>query len=157
MLLGDFDACEELLQKLLPLQPEDAGVKRLAAELARARLKHAAKSKRMGAKLLEAIDADDRPEVKAKEARKLVDIAEAKADSMEVWLWSLLPSRLMVLIAASLIAISVLVIINSGQYFREAIIASFLVSIVGYALASVILEPESEEDEKLQKVKKKMT
>ncbi|CAE7197702.1 unnamed protein product, partial [Symbiodinium microadriaticum] len=54
LLLGDFEKCQSKLEALRAQQPEDAGVKRLAAELERAQTKHAKKSIDFGKAILEA-------------------------------------------------------------------------------------------------------
>lgn len=64
MLLGDFDSCEKDLQRLLKLQPRDPEVRKLDNDLRKASKKYAIKTKRIGAKILEAFSgrAPDQPE-----------------------------------------------------------------------------------------------
>lgn len=139
--LGEFEECDEFLAKLTPIQPEDAGIKRLVADLAKARNKHAAKCKKLGAALLEAAG-ENRPDYDKKDDD---DQASDLGGPVQEFAKAVLPSKQMLAILGGLICLSVLVIFFTPMVYRHyAIISSILVSVSVFAISSALLDPDLE-------------
>jgi len=117
LLISDHEKCEATLEKLQKLQPEDTGVKKLAADLRNAKRKYATKSKAMGAKLLEA---NRRPET---------DKEEQEEEEDEPW-WREITGpinwRLVGLAAMIFAVVLVVVVLAPSQYKTYIIIGSLL-------------------------------
>lgn len=137
-LLGEFEECEERLKELKALQPEeDAAVKRLAADLERARSKHASKSKKLGAALLEA----------AGEGREYIEKPppEEPPTFLQEILESIMPTRKQLMLLSLLVFISSLIIFLAPSRYRpQAIITSLLVSTLIFALYTAIQQANEE-------------
>eukprot|EP00930_Biecheleria_cincta_P045024 TRINITY_DN31025_c0_g2_i1.p1 TRINITY_DN31025_c0_g2~~TRINITY_DN31025_c0_g2_i1.p1 ORF type:complete len:431 (-),score=97.29 TRINITY_DN31025_c0_g2_i1:82-1374(-) len=138
--LGEFEECDRFLVKLTPMQPEDAGIKRLVADLAKARNKHAAKCKKLGAALLEAAG-ENRPDYDKKDGEQESDLG----GPIQEFAKAVLPSKQMLAILCGLICLSVLAIFLSPRAYRHyAIIGSILGSVSIFAISSVFLDPDLE-------------
>merc|ERR1740121_829692 len=64
-LLDDFEECEVAMQRVLELEPDNAAVKRLQADLKRKRQKYATKSQRMASRLFAGMDDERKKDVGA--------------------------------------------------------------------------------------------
>jgi len=137
-LLGDFEDCQQRLNHLEELQPEeDAAVTRLKADLERARTKHASKSKKLGAALLEA----------AGEGREYVEKPppEEPPTFFQEMLESVMPTKKQVLLLCSLALISSLVIFFAPQRHRpQVIMISLLSSTLIFAVYTAITQANEE-------------
>jgi len=147
--LGEFNRCDEILEQLTPLQPDDPGVKRLVADLTRARAKNAAKNKQFGAALLET--GDDRSEKKPAE-----DDEQSEPETWITLIKELLPDRKLVLLILVLIVISLLAIAASpGNRRPQVIIGAVLGSIVLFSVVAAMTSLDEEEKDKKEKERKK--
>mmetsp|Transcript_95479 Transcript_95479/g.169523 ORF Transcript_95479/g.169523 Transcript_95479/m.169523 type:complete len:324 (-) Transcript_95479:46-1017(-) len=149
MHLGEFEKCDVLLQQLKPLQPDDPGVKRLVADLTRARAKHAAKSKQFGAALLETAG-DARSYEKPKPEEE-----ESDPETFAGMIRSMLPDGKLVLLFLVLIVISVMAIAVSPVARRpKVIIGAVLGSAMIFAIGGAMMSLEEESQEERKKAKK---
>lgn len=146
LLLGDFEKCQSKLEALRAQQPEDAGVKRLAAELERAQTKHAKKSIDFGKAILEA----------AGEGREYIEKPpeEPLPSFFQEMLMSFVPTKKQFLVLCLLLALSALAIVFSPQRYRpQVIVASVLGSTLMFAvyMAVTTVEDEMKEEKAIKK------
>lgn len=144
-LLGDFEECQARLNELQELQPEeDAAVKRLVADLERARTKHASKSKKLGAALLEA----------AGEGREYVEKPppEEPPTFLQEFLEPMIPSKKQVILLVALAMISALVIFFAPVRHRaQVVIISLLSSTLIFAIYTAVTQADADMAEEAKK------
>ncbi|CAL1131035.1 unnamed protein product [Cladocopium goreaui] len=137
-LLGDFEECQARINELQGLQPEeDAAVKRLVADLERARTKHASKSKKLGAALLEA----------AGEGREYVEKPppEEPPTFLQELLEPMIPSKKQVILLGALVMLSALVIFFAPQRHRpQVVIISLLASTLIFAIYTAVTQADAD-------------
>lgn len=147
--LGEFEECDGFLATLTPIQPEDAGIKRLVADLAKARNKHAAKAKKFGAALLEAAG-ENRPDYEKKNDDDQSDLGTPAQEFAK----AVLPSKQMLAILCGLICISAFMIYFAPMAYKHyAIIASILGSVSIFAISSALLDPNMDEEVEQKKAR----
>ncbi|CAJ1410909.1 unnamed protein product [Effrenium voratum] len=135
-LLGDFDQCQERLDVL----PEDPAVKRLAADLERARNKHASKSKKLGAALLEA----------AGEGREYVEKPppEELPTFFQEIVQSVTPTKKQVILLCVLAVISLsAMFLAPRRYLPQAVMMSLLCSTLVFAVYTALTMEEEDKDD----------
>lgn len=144
-LLGDFEECQKRLDELQGLQPEeDAAVKRLVADLERARTKHASKSKKLGAALLEA----------AGEGREYVEKPppEEPPTFLQELLEPMIPTKKQVILLCALALLSALVIFFAPLRHRpQVVIISLLSSTLIFAIYTAVTVTAEEDLEAKKK------
>eukprot|EP00931_Biecheleriopsis_adriatica_P100999 TRINITY_DN76229_c0_g1_i1.p1 TRINITY_DN76229_c0_g1~~TRINITY_DN76229_c0_g1_i1.p1 ORF type:complete len:472 (-),score=144.03 TRINITY_DN76229_c0_g1_i1:135-1499(-) len=148
MQLGEFKECEEFLEKLKTIDADDAGVKRLAAELERAKSKHGKRSKKLGAALLEA--AGDRKEYDVKPKEE-----DEPPPTLKELVLESMPNRWTVLLVSALVvAVGAAIVTAPKDYKPYVIIGGILSSIMIVAIYAALTAPEDDPEEAAEKAEK---